>query len=184
MSQLCYEHPFVLHSHDNCMCHALKIKITCQTLIVTDVSALHWILIRSNSTVQYLVVKRSFVHQRALLPVMGKSVLLPQKRCDRRKKMAKRESAARKWVVRALCAGATSLNLNSIHIKQIPKCVSRLTNLSVLLLNNNSITGLPAELLSLHQVSLLSSFVCAQLLLFAGKLPRCHLKCFTHHADL
>ncbi|XP_035762435.1 LOW QUALITY PROTEIN: leucine-rich repeat-containing protein 69 [Neolamprologus brichardi] len=67
--------------------------------------------------------------------------------------MAKRESAARKWVIRVLYAGATSLNLSSTHIKKVPKCVSRLTNLSVLLLNNNSITGLPTELLSLHQLA-------------------------------
>lgn len=85
-------------------------------------------------------------------------------RYDRRKEMAKRESAARKWVIRVLYAGAASLNLSSTHIKEVPKCVSRLTNLSVLLLNNNSITGLPTELLSLHQVSLLASFVCSQLI--------------------
>lgn len=85
-------------------------------------------------------------------------------RYDRRKEMAKRESAARKWVIRVLYARTTSLNLSSTHIKEVPKCVSRLTNLSVLLLNNNSITGLPTELLSLHQVSLLASFVCSQLI--------------------
>uniref|UniRef100_A0A3P8T4N4 Leucine rich repeat containing 69 n=1 Tax=Amphiprion percula TaxID=161767 RepID=A0A3P8T4N4_AMPPE len=56
-------------------------------------------------------------------------------------------------VVRALCGGGTSLNLSSQRIKDVPKCVSRLTKLSVLLLNNNSISRLPAELLSLRQLA-------------------------------
>ncbi|XP_039676104.1 leucine-rich repeat-containing protein 69 isoform X2 [Perca fluviatilis] len=53
-------------------------------------------------------------------------------------------------VVRALYGQAASLNLSSKKIKAVPKCVSRLPNLSVLLLNNNSISALPAELLSLQ----------------------------------
>uniref|UniRef100_A0A3P8T0U7 Leucine-rich repeat protein SHOC-2 n=1 Tax=Amphiprion percula TaxID=161767 RepID=A0A3P8T0U7_AMPPE len=65
--------------------------------------------------------------------------------------MAKPELVVKKSVVRALCGGGTSLNLSSQRIKDVPKCVSRLTKLSVLLLNNNSISRLPAELLSLRQ---------------------------------
>lgn len=57
-------------------------------------------------------------------------------------------------VIRALYAKSTSLNLSSKKIKNVPKCVSRLTNLSVLLLKNNSITALPVELISLQHVSL------------------------------
>uniref|UniRef100_A0A3Q3M7R8 Leucine rich repeat containing 69 n=1 Tax=Mastacembelus armatus TaxID=205130 RepID=A0A3Q3M7R8_9TELE len=57
-------------------------------------------------------------------------------------------------VVRALYGKSSSLNLSSKKVKDVPKCVSRLTNLSVLLLNNNSISSLPAELLSLQHVSL------------------------------
>lgn len=56
-------------------------------------------------------------------------------------------------VVRALYGGSTSLNLSSKKVREVPQCVSRLSNLSVLLLNNNCITALPVELLSLQQVS-------------------------------
>ncbi|KAM9340447.1 uncharacterized protein lrrc69 [Symphorus nematophorus] len=55
-----------------------------------------------------------------------------------------------KSVVRVLYGKGTSLNLASKKINEVPRCVSRLTKLSVLLLNNNSITTLPAELLSLR----------------------------------
>ncbi|XP_022065368.2 leucine-rich repeat-containing protein 69 [Acanthochromis polyacanthus] len=67
--------------------------------------------------------------------------------------MAKPELVVKKSVVRALYGGATSLNLSSQRIKDVPKCVSRLTKLSVLLLNNNSISRLPVELLSLRQLA-------------------------------
>lgn len=86
-------------------------------------------------------------------------------------------------VVRALYGKGTSLNLTSKKIKEVPQCVSRLTNLSVLLLNNNSITALPCELLSLKQVSLLRLFS-PRAHLFAGTFPRQLLKCVTQHADL
>ncbi|XP_053190616.1 leucine-rich repeat-containing protein 69 [Scomber japonicus] len=56
-------------------------------------------------------------------------------------------------VIRALYAKSTSLNLSSKKIKNVPKCVSRLTNLSVLLLKNNSITALPVELISLQHLT-------------------------------
>uniref|UniRef100_A0A3Q3E7P1 Uncharacterized protein n=1 Tax=Labrus bergylta TaxID=56723 RepID=A0A3Q3E7P1_9LABR len=56
-------------------------------------------------------------------------------------------------VVRALYGKATSLTLSSKKMKKVPECISRLTNLSVLLLNNNSISCLPAELLSLQHLS-------------------------------
>ncbi|XP_035848714.1 leucine-rich repeat-containing protein 69 isoform X1 [Sander lucioperca] len=56
-------------------------------------------------------------------------------------------------VVRALYGQAASLNLSSKKINAVPKCVSRLPNLSVLLLNNNSISALPAELLSLQHLA-------------------------------
>uniref|UniRef100_A0A8C4H4N6 Leucine-rich repeat-containing protein 69 n=2 Tax=Dicentrarchus labrax TaxID=13489 RepID=A0A8C4H4N6_DICLA len=71
-------------------------------------------------------------------------------------------ASARRWflqkkmaesVVRALYGRGTSLTLASKKIKEVPKCVSRLTNLSVLLLNNNSISALPAELLSLQHLA-------------------------------
>ncbi|XP_026202870.1 leucine-rich repeat-containing protein 69 [Anabas testudineus] len=55
-------------------------------------------------------------------------------------------------VVRALYGGSTSLNLSSKKVREVPQCVSRLSNLSVLLLNNNCITALPVELLSLQQL--------------------------------
>ncbi|XP_045915029.1 leucine-rich repeat-containing protein 69 isoform X2 [Micropterus dolomieu] len=55
-------------------------------------------------------------------------------------------------VARAYYGKATSLNLNSKKLKDVPGCVSRLSNLSVLLLNNNSISALPAELLSLQRL--------------------------------
>ncbi|XP_071356693.1 leucine-rich repeat-containing protein 69 isoform X2 [Trachinotus anak] len=71
-------------------------------------------------------------------------------------------------VVRALYAKATSLNLSSKKIKDVPTSVSAIRNLSVLLLNNNAITALPAELLCLRQVSL--------------RFPGKHWKCLTRHA--
>ncbi|KAK2830348.1 hypothetical protein Q5P01_018279 [Channa striata] len=55
-------------------------------------------------------------------------------------------------VIRALYCRSTSLNLSSKKVRDVPTCVSRLTNLSVLLLNNNSISSLPVELLSLQQL--------------------------------
>ncbi|XP_047462018.1 leucine-rich repeat-containing protein 69 [Mugil cephalus] len=67
--------------------------------------------------------------------------------------MAKSELLVTDSVVRALYGGGTSLTLSSKKLKDVPKCVSRLTNLSVLLLNNNSISGLPAELLSLQRLA-------------------------------
>lgn len=70
-------------------------------------------------------------------------------------------------VIRALYGKRTSLNLTSQKIKEVPQCVYRLTNLSVLLLNNNSITALPRQLLSLTHVSLRlfspSSSVCSKI---------------------
>lgn len=60
-----------------------------------------------------------------------------------------------KSVMRALYGKSTSLNLSSRKIKVVPTCISRLTNLKILLLNNNSISSLPAELLALQHVSLL-----------------------------
>ncbi|KAG7500627.1 leucine-rich repeat-containing protein 69 [Solea senegalensis] len=59
-------------------------------------------------------------------------------------------------VVRALYGNSPSLNLSSKKIREVPKCVSRLTKLSVLLLNNNCITSLPAELLSLQHLTQLN----------------------------
>ncbi len=56
-------------------------------------------------------------------------------------------------VVRVLYANGTSLNLRSKKINEVPECVSRLTNLSALRLNNNSISALPAALRSLRHVS-------------------------------
>ncbi len=56
-------------------------------------------------------------------------------------------------VVRVLYAKGTSLNLRSKKINEVPECVSRLTNLSALRLNNNSISALPAALRSLRHVS-------------------------------
>ncbi|XP_061598320.1 leucine-rich repeat-containing protein 69 [Cololabis saira] len=46
-----------------------------------------------------------------------------------------------------------SLNLNSKKLKTVPTCVSGLTTLSVLLLSYNSITDLPAEMISLQQLA-------------------------------
>ncbi|XP_069032589.1 leucine-rich repeat-containing protein 69 [Embiotoca jacksoni] len=66
--------------------------------------------------------------------------------------MAKPEAVVRKAVVRALYGRSTSLNLTTKKINDVPECISRLTNLSVLLLNNNFISDLPAELLSLRQL--------------------------------
>ncbi|XP_076611423.1 uncharacterized protein lrrc69 [Chaetodon auriga] len=56
-------------------------------------------------------------------------------------------------VVRVFYGKGTSLNLTSKKINKVPECVSRLTNLSVLLLNNNSISALPAELLCLQHLA-------------------------------
>ncbi|XP_041812007.1 leucine-rich repeat-containing protein 69 [Chelmon rostratus] len=56
-------------------------------------------------------------------------------------------------VVRAWYGKGTSLNLTSKSIKEVPECVSRLTNLSVLLLNNNAIAALPDELLRLQHLA-------------------------------
>ena len=67
--------------------------------------------------------------------------------------MADGVSAARKPVSRTLYGRTTSLNLNSKKLKTVPKCVSKLTNLSVLLMSYNSITDLPAEIISLQHVS-------------------------------
>lgn len=61
-----------------------------------------------------------------------------------------------KSVVRALFAQATSLNLSAKKLKEVPLCISALKSLSVLHLNNNFLTALPAELLSLQHVSLFS----------------------------
>nr|XP_040044913.1 leucine-rich repeat-containing protein 69 [Gasterosteus aculeatus aculeatus] len=58
-----------------------------------------------------------------------------------------------KSVMRALYGKSTSLNLSSRKIKVVPTCISRLTNLKILLLNNNSISSLPAELLALQHLS-------------------------------
>ncbi|KAF3833864.1 hypothetical protein F7725_025068 [Dissostichus mawsoni] len=55
-------------------------------------------------------------------------------------------------VVRALYGKAKSLNLSSKKINVVPECVSRLPNLSVLLLKNNSISALPNELLCLRHL--------------------------------
>uniref|UniRef100_A0A3B4XQE3 Uncharacterized protein n=1 Tax=Seriola lalandi dorsalis TaxID=1841481 RepID=A0A3B4XQE3_SERLL len=60
-------------------------------------------------------------------------------------------------VVRALYGKATSLNLNSKKMKDVPTCVSTITNLSVLLLNNNAITTLPADLSNLQHLSVLDN---------------------------
>ncbi|XP_037549060.1 leucine-rich repeat-containing protein 69 [Nematolebias whitei] len=70
--------------------------------------------------------------------------------------MAYRSSTVNKLVIRALYGKSTSLNLNSRSVFSVPECVSRLTNLSVLLLRNNFITGLPPQLLSLQQLSILN----------------------------
>ncbi|XP_024863661.2 leucine-rich repeat-containing protein 69 [Kryptolebias marmoratus] len=66
--------------------------------------------------------------------------------------MANRSSTVRELVVRALYGKSASLNLNSRKLNSVPECVSRVTNLSVLLLRNNFITGLPPQLLSLQQL--------------------------------
>ena len=58
-----------------------------------------------------------------------------------------------KLVIRALQGNATSLNLSSKRISEVPTSVSKLKNVNVLLLNNNLITTLPVELLSLQHVS-------------------------------
>lgn len=58
-----------------------------------------------------------------------------------------------KLLVRVLHGKATSLNLSSKKIDEVARCVGRLTNISVLLLNNNFISTLPAEMLSLQHVS-------------------------------
>ena len=63
-----------------------------------------------------------------------------------------------KSVARVLYGQGTSLNLTSRKIKAVPECVFRIRKLSVLQLTNNSITALPAELLSLRRVSLPSFF--------------------------
>lgn len=70
-----------------------------------------------------------------------------------------RETQVTSWrmaesVVRVLSGKGTSLTLTSRGMKELPVGVSALTNLSALLLNNNSISSLPCELLSLRQVSL------------------------------
>ncbi|XP_075995768.1 uncharacterized protein lrrc69 [Genypterus blacodes] len=56
-------------------------------------------------------------------------------------------------VFRALHGKATSLNLCSKKINKLPESVCRLTNLLVLLLNNNNICALPAELQKLQHLS-------------------------------
>uniref|UniRef100_A0A665U6A9 Leucine-rich repeat protein SHOC-2 n=1 Tax=Echeneis naucrates TaxID=173247 RepID=A0A665U6A9_ECHNA len=56
-------------------------------------------------------------------------------------------------VVRALYGKATSLNLNSKKMTDVPKCVCAIEKLSVLLLNNNSIRSLPAELPALRHLA-------------------------------
>lgn len=56
-------------------------------------------------------------------------------------------------VLIALYRNATSLNLTCKKLKVVPTCVSTIANLSVLLLNNNSICALPAELRALRHVS-------------------------------
>lgn len=91
-----------------------------------------------------------------------------------------------KSVARVLYGQGTSLNLTSRKIKAVPECVFRIKKLSVLQLNNNSISALPAELLSLRCVSLPSifSFVCSRAHLSAGTLPRQLFKCVTRRADL
>lgn len=71
-----------------------------------------------------------------------------------------------KFVIRALQGNATSFNLSSKKLDHVPKSVSRLKHLSTLLLNNNFITTLPEEFLSLQHVSLASELV--------GKLTTCH----------
>lgn len=63
-----------------------------------------------------------------------------------------------KSVARVLYGQGTSLNLTSRKIKAVPECVFRIKKLSVLQLNNNSISALPAELRSLRRVSLPSFF--------------------------
>uniref|UniRef100_A0A3B4U621 Leucine rich repeat containing 69 n=1 Tax=Seriola dumerili TaxID=41447 RepID=A0A3B4U621_SERDU len=60
-------------------------------------------------------------------------------------------------VVRALYGKATSLNLSSKKMKDVPTCISTITNLSVLLLKNNAITTLPAELSNLQHLSVLDN---------------------------
>lgn len=57
-----------------------------------------------------------------------------------------------------LMYGRTSLNLTSRKLSEVPERVSRLTELSVLLLNNNFISSLPAELLCLQHVSAFGLF--------------------------
>ncbi|XP_035039608.2 leucine-rich repeat-containing protein 69 [Hippoglossus stenolepis] len=57
------------------------------------------------------------------------------------------------FVVRASYGKATSLNLSSKKLKEVPQCVFSLTSLSVLLLNNNCITALPSQLTSLQHLA-------------------------------
>lgn len=91
-----------------------------------------------------------------------------------------------KSVARVLYGQGTSLNLTSRKIKAVPECVFRIKKLSVLQLNNNSISALPAELRSLRRVSLPSFFrsFCSRAHLSAGTLPRQLFKCVTRRADL
>ncbi len=82
--------------------------------------------------------------------------------------------------MRALYGKGTCLKLTSKKISELPACVFRLTNLSVLLLNNNFIAALPAELLSLQHVS----FLTLTLSLFAHFNANFHLApqmCYTAH---
>ncbi|KAI3358562.1 hypothetical protein L3Q82_014984, partial [Scortum barcoo] len=52
--------------------------------------------------------------------------------------------------VRVLYGGGTSLNLSSKKLNSVPECVCGLTRLTALVLNNNSISRVPAALLSLR----------------------------------
>ncbi|RXN00396.1 Leucine-rich repeat-containing protein 69 [Acipenser ruthenus] len=53
-------------------------------------------------------------------------------------------------VLRAIQGNAKTLNLNSKKLKRVPKAVGKLTSLSILQLQNNSIATLPCEVESLN----------------------------------
>ncbi|CAB1320301.1 unnamed protein product [Coregonus sp. 'balchen'] len=60
---------------------------------------------------------------------------------------------ANNLVIRALKANSKSFNLSSKKMTDVPKSVARLTTISTLRLNNNSLTTLPVELRTLQRVS-------------------------------
>uniref|UniRef100_A0A8C7GUJ3 Leucine-rich repeat-containing protein 69 n=1 Tax=Oncorhynchus kisutch TaxID=8019 RepID=A0A8C7GUJ3_ONCKI len=60
---------------------------------------------------------------------------------------------ANNLVIRALKANSKSFNLSSKKMTEVPKSVSRLTNILTLHLNNNSLTSLPVELQTLRNLT-------------------------------